>query len=140
MHQPIIIQGAGGLVELKEQVEVYWPTLQITLVFMLLENCPTLVSLGKICRENGCSYHQKGEKPPTIARWDPKSKRTITLTTYVEQGIPYCATAKKGKAKKRDQDSPTGLNSTHTSSDGLPDVPSMPDLAEKYYIGDSDTD
>ena len=53
---PTIVITAHGEVQTHEEATVYVKELGIFLTLKVLENTPAVLSLGKICDENGCSY------------------------------------------------------------------------------------
>ena len=58
---------ANGEVQTHEEATVYVKELDIFLTMKVLENTPAVLSLGKLCDENGHSYEWiDGQKPPLI--------------------------------------------------------------------------
>ena len=71
---PTIVITANGEVQTHEEATVYVKELGIFLTLKVLENTPALLSLGKLCDENGYSYEWiNGEKPHLIKNgiWIP---------------------------------------------------------------------
>ena len=61
---PMIIITANGEVQTHEEATVYVKELDILLTMKVLENTPVVISLGKLCDENGYSYEWiNGQKP-----------------------------------------------------------------------------
>ena len=61
---PTIVITANGEVQTHEEATVYVKELDIFLTMKVLENTPAIVSLGKLCDENGYSYEWiNGQKP-----------------------------------------------------------------------------
>ena len=61
---PTIVITANGEVQTHEGATVYVKELDICLTVKVLENTPGVLSLGKLCDENGYSYDWiKGQKP-----------------------------------------------------------------------------
>ena len=59
-----IVITANGEVQTHEEATVYVKELDIFLTMKVLENTPAVLSLGKLCDENGCSYEWiNGQKP-----------------------------------------------------------------------------
>ena len=64
---PTIVITANGEVQTHEEAIVYVKELGIFLTMKVLENTPAVLSLGKLCDENGYSYEWiKGQKPHLI--------------------------------------------------------------------------
>ena len=64
---PTIVITANGEVQTHEEAIVYVKELEIFLTMKVLENTPTVLSLGKLCDENGYSYEWiNGQKPHLI--------------------------------------------------------------------------
>ena len=64
---PTIVVTANGEVQTQEEAIVYVKELDIFLTMKVLENTPTVLSLGKLCDENGHSYEWiNGQKPHLI--------------------------------------------------------------------------
>ena len=61
---PTIVITANGEVQTQEEAIVYVKELDILLTMKVLENTPAVLSLGKLCDENGYSYEWiNGQKP-----------------------------------------------------------------------------
>ena len=66
---PTIVITANGEVQTHEQATVYVKELVIFLTMKVLENTPAVLSLGKLCDENGYSYEWiNGQKPHLIKK------------------------------------------------------------------------
>ena len=64
---PTIVITANGEVQTHEETIVYVKELDIFLTMKVLDNTPAVLSLGKLCDENGCSYEWiNGQKPHLI--------------------------------------------------------------------------
>ena len=64
---PTIVITANGEVQTHEEAIVYVKELDIFLTMKVLENTPAVLSLGKLCDENGYSYEWiHGQKPHLI--------------------------------------------------------------------------
>ena len=64
---PTIVITANGEVQTHEEATVYVKELDIFLTLKVLENTPAVLSLGKLCDENGYSYEWiNGQKPNLI--------------------------------------------------------------------------
>ena len=64
---PTIVITANGEVQTHEEAIVYVKELDIFLTMKVLDNTPAVLSLGKLCDENGYSYEwMNGQKPHLI--------------------------------------------------------------------------
>ena len=64
---PTIVITANGEVQTQEEAIVYVKELDIFFKMKVLENTPAVLSLGKLCDENGYSYECfNGQKPHLI--------------------------------------------------------------------------
>ena len=64
---PTRVITANGEVQTHEEATVYVKELYISLIVNVLENTPAVLSLGKLCDENGYSYEWiNGQKPHLI--------------------------------------------------------------------------
>ena len=64
---PAIVKTANGEVQTHEEATVYVKELDIFLTVKVLENTSAVLSLGKLCDENGYSYEWiNGQKPHLI--------------------------------------------------------------------------
>ena len=79
---PTIVITANGEVQTNEEAIVYVKELDIFLTVKVLENTPAVLSLGKLCVENGYSYEWiNGSKPHLI-------KNGIRIICNTENFIP----------------------------------------------------
>ena len=68
---PTIVITANGEVQTQEEAIVYVKELDMFLTMKVLENTPAVLSLGKLCDENGYSYEWiNGQKPHLIKDGD----------------------------------------------------------------------
>ena len=66
---PTIVKTANGEVQTHEEATVYVKELDIFSTMKVLENMPAVLSLGKLCDENGYSYEWiNGQKPHPIKK------------------------------------------------------------------------
>ena len=81
---PTIVKTANGEVQTHEEAIVYVKELDIFLTMKVLENTPAVLSLGKLCDENGYSYEWiNGQKPHLI-------KNGIRIICNTENFVSYC--------------------------------------------------
>ena len=79
---PTIVITANGEVQTHEEAMVYVKELDIFLTMKVLENTPAVLSLGKLCDENGYSYEWiNGQKPHLI-------KNGIRIICNTENFVP----------------------------------------------------
>ena len=79
---PTIVITANGEVQTHEEATVYVKELGIFLTMKVLENTPAVLSLGKLCDENGYSYEWiNGQKPHLI-------KDGIRIICITENFVP----------------------------------------------------
>ena len=79
---PTIVITANGEVQTHEEAIVYVKELDIFLTMEVLENTPAVLSLGKLCDENGYSYEWiNGQKPRLI-------KNGIRIICNTENFVP----------------------------------------------------
>ena len=77
---PTIVITANGEVQTHEEAIVYVKELDMFLTMKVLENTPAVLSLGKLCDENGYSYEWiNGQKPHLIKNgiWASATQRTL---------------------------------------------------------------
>ena len=79
---PTIVITANGEVQTHEEAIVYVKELDIFLTMKVLDNTPAILSLGKLCDENGYSYEWiNGQKPHLI-------KNGIRIICNTENFVP----------------------------------------------------
>ena len=80
---PTIVITANGEVQTQEEAIVYVKELDIFLTMKVLENTPAVLSLGKLCDENGYSYEwMNGQKPHLITERDSDNLQYGELRSY----------------------------------------------------------
>ena len=79
---PMIVVTASGEVQTHEEATVYVKELGIFLTMKVLRDTPTVLSVGKLCDENGYSYEWiNGQKPHLI-------KNGIRIPCNTENFVP----------------------------------------------------
>ena len=74
---------ANGEVQTHEEATVYVKELDILLTMKVLDNTPAVLSLGKLCDENGSSYEWiEGQKPHLIFKRDSDVLQHGELRSY----------------------------------------------------------
>ena len=80
---PTIVITANGEVQTHEEAIVYVKELDIFLTMKVLDNTPAVLSLGKLCDENGYSYEWiNGQKPHLIKKRDSDTLQYGELRSY----------------------------------------------------------
>ena len=80
---PTIVITANGEVQTHEEAIVYVKELDIFLTMKVLDNTPAVLSLGKLCDENGYSYEWiNGQKPHLIKKRDSDTLRYGKLRSF----------------------------------------------------------
>ena len=85
---PTIVITANGEVQTHEEATVYVKELDIFLTMKVLENTPAVLSLGKLCDENGYSYEWiNGQKTHLIINGIPIQCNTENFVPIVVPGL-----------------------------------------------------
>ena len=85
---PSIVITASGEVQTHEEATVYVKELDIFLTIKVLENTPAVLSLGKLCDENGYSYEWiNGQKPHLIKNGLRIPRNTENFVPIVVPGL-----------------------------------------------------
>ena len=80
---PTIVITANGEMQTHEEATMYVKELDIFLTIKVLENTPAVLSLGKLCDENGYSYEWiNGQKPHLIKKRDSDTLQHGELRSY----------------------------------------------------------
>ena len=80
---PTIVITANGEVQTHDEATVYVKELEIFLTMKVLENTPAVLSLGKLCDENGYSYEWiNGQKQLLISKRDSNTMFSGELRSY----------------------------------------------------------
>ena len=80
---PTIVMTANGEVQTHEEATVYVRELDIFLTVKVLENTPAVLSLGKLCDENGYSYEWiNGQKTASHKKQDSDTVQHGELRSY----------------------------------------------------------
>ena len=122
---PTIVITANGEVQTHEEAIVYVKELEIFLTMKVLENTPAVLSLGKLCDENGYSYEWiNGQKPDLI-----KDGIRITCNTenFVPIVVPGLSNSSSGssstsKTPSRQESHSSSSSSTSSSSPTISEV------------------
>ena len=112
---PTTVITANGEVQTHEEATVYVKELDIFLTMKVLENTPAVLSLGKLCDENGYSYEWiNGQKPHLI------EKKGIRIQCNTENFVPIVvpgfSTSSSSRSHRSTSMTPSRQESHHPTS------------------------
>ena len=118
---PTIVITANGEVQTHEEAIVYVKELDFFLTMKVLENTPAVLSLGKLCDENGYSYEwMNGQKPHLI-------KDGIRIICNTENFVPIVVPGSSSSSSGSSSTSKTpSRQESHSSSSSSPIVGEIP--------------
>ena len=97
---PTIVITANGEVQTHEEATVYVKELDIFLTMKVLENTPAVLSLGKLCDENGYSYEWiNGQKPHLIKNGVRRMCNTENFVPIVVPGLSSSSSGSSSTSK-----------------------------------------
>ena len=103
---------------------MYVKALGIFLTMKVLENTPAVLSLGKLCDENGYSYEWiNGQKPHLI-------KNGIRIICYTENFVPIVVPGLSSSSSASSSSSRTSMKQESRSSSFSSSSPSSPTVGE----------
>ena len=121
---PSIVITANGEVQTHEEAIVYVKELDIFLTMKVLENTPAVLSLGKLCDENGYSYEWiNGQKPHLI-------KNGIRIICNTENFVPIVVPGLSSSSSGSSSTSRTPMKQESHSSSSSSSSPSSPTVGE----------
>ena len=121
---PTIVIAANGKVQTHEEATVYVKEFGIFLTMKVLENTPAVLSLGKLCDENGYSYEWiNGQKPHLI-------KNGIRITCNTENFVPIVVPGLSSSSSGSSSTSKTPSKQESHSSSSSSSSPSSPTVDE----------
>ena len=130
---PTIVITANGEVQTQEEAIVYVKELDMFLTMKVLDNTPAVLSLGKLCDENGYSYEWiNGQKPHL-------TKNGIRIICKTENFVPIVVPGLSSSSSGSSSTSRTPLRQeSHSSSS--PSSPTVGDLSvrEREDVTNSD--
>ena len=115
---PTIVITANGEVQTHEEATVYVKELDIFLTMKVLDNTPAVLSLGKLCDDNGYSYEWiNGQKPHLI-----EDGILIICNTgnFVPIVVPHLSTSSSGSSSTSKTPSKQESHSSSSSSSSSP--------------------
>ena len=121
---PAIVITANGEVQTHEEAIVYVKELDIFLTMKVLDNTPAVLTLGKLCDENGYSYEWiNGQKPHLI-------KDGIRIICNTENFIPIVVPGFPSSSSGSSSILPTSMKQESHSSSSSSSSPSSPTAGE----------
>ena len=121
---PTIVITANGEVQTHEEAIVYVKELDIFLTMKVLDNTPAVLSLGKLCDENGYSYEWiNGQKPHLI-------KDGIRIICNTENFVPIVVPGLSSSSSGSSSSSQTPTKQESHSSSSSSSSPSSPTVGE----------
>ena len=122
---PTIVITANGEVQTQEEAIVYVKELEMFLTMKVLENTPAVLSLGKLCDENGYSYEWiNGQKPHLI-------KNGIRIICNTENFVPIVVPGLTSSSSTSSSSLRTPFKQeSHSSSSSSSSSPSSPTVGE----------
>ena len=130
---PTTVISANGEVQTHGEATVYVKELDIFLTMKVLENTPAVLSLGKLCDENGYSYEWiNGQKPHLI-----KDGIRIICNTenFVPIVVPNLSSSSTSKTPSRQESHSSSSSSTSSSSPIVSEI----QIREREDAPNSDT-
>ena len=121
---PTIVITANGEVQTHEEAIVYVKELDIFLTMKVLENAPAVLSLGKLCDENGYSYEWiNGQKPHLM-------KNGIRIICHTENFVPIVVPGLSSSSSGSSSTSKTPSKQESHSSSSSSSSSSSPTVSE----------
>ena len=114
---PTIVITANGEVQTHEEATVYVKELDTFLTMKVLENTPTVLSLGKLCDENGYSYESiHGQKPHLIKNGIRTPCKTENFVPIVVPGLSSSSSGSTSTSKTPSKQESRSSSSSASSS------------------------
>ena len=128
---PTIVITANGEVQTHEEAIVYVKELGIFLTLKVLENTPAVLSLGKLCDENGYSYEWiNGQKPHLI-------KNGIRIICNTENFVPIVVPGLSSSSSGSSSTSRTPMKQESHSSSSSSSSSSSPTVISPVPVSHS---
>ena len=86
---PIPLQTANGIVYADKSAKIYIRALSLTVDALMLKDSPPVLSLGRLCTENGLSYIWTCNKVPYLIRADGTGPRIECIPKF---NVPFITT------------------------------------------------
>ena len=79
MKEPLLMRTANGVVVAKEEADIYVEAFDTKLTAVLIADTPPLISLGKLCLQDGFTFIWKPGKTPYIQKGNgPRRMCSVT--------------------------------------------------------------
>ena len=118
-RSPTTVITANGEVQTHEEATVYVKELDMFLTMKVLEDTPAVLSLGKLCDENGYSYEWiNGQKPHLIKNGIRTMCNTENFVPIVVPGLSSSSSGSSSTSKtplKQESHSPSSSSSSSSS-------------------------
>ena len=120
---PTIVITANGEVQTHEEATVYVKDLDIFLTKKVLENTPAVLSLGKLCDENGYSYEWiNGQKPHPIINGIRIPSNTENFVPIVVPGLSNSSSGSDSSTSRTLSRQGSHCSTSSSSSSSSPTV------------------
>ena len=140
---PTIVITANGEVQTHEEAIVYVKELDIFLTMKVLENTPAVLSLGKLCDENGCSYEWiNGQKPHLIKNGIRVICNTENFVPIVVPGLSSSSSGSSSTSRtpmKQESYSSSSSSSSSSSPTVISPVPVSNSVDDRFGQPDDET-
>ena len=124
---PTIVITANGEVQTHEEAIVYVKELDIFLTMKVLDNTPAVLSLGKLCDENGYSYEWiNGRKPHLIKDGIRIICNTENFVPIVVPGLSTSSSSASSSTSRTPTRQESHSSSSSSSSPSSPTVGEIP--------------
>ena len=135
---PTIVITANGEVQTHEEAIVYVKELDVFLTMKVLDNTPAVLSLGKLCDENGYSYKWiNGQKPHLIKDGIRIICNTENFVPIVVPGLSASSSSASSSALRTPMKQESHSSSSFSSSPSSPTVGEI-SVREREDVPDSD--
>ena len=122
-RSPTIVITANGEVQTHEEAIVYVKELDIFLTMKVLDNTPAVLSLGKLCDENGYSYEWINCQKPHLI------KDGIRIICNTENFVPIVVPGLSSSSSASSSTSLTLMKQDSSSSSSLPSSPTVGEIS-----------
>ena len=120
---PTVVITANGEVQTHEEATVYVKELDIFMTMKVLENTPAVLSLGKLCDENGYSYEWiNGQKPHLIKKGIRIQCNTENIVPIVVPGLSNSSSRSDSSTSRTPSRQESHCSTSSSSSSSSPPV------------------
>ena len=111
-RSPTMVMTANGEVLAKEKAAVYVKELDLFVTVMLLEETPAVLSLGKLCEDDGKTYHWTSGRKPHLTKNGKK------IVCNISHDVPFVVRGLSTSSST----TPTPTSAASSSQDSVFDV------------------